>query len=471
MMSDSLKKNSAGLSAVVPYLESILAYAVIDAANVTWFSSDPFFAHTSYHPYWIPIFAVASRYGIFPSLFCGLCAAGQYLWGMTIGHDISRLYFERMAESGQLVLPGLFVIVAVMLGFMRQRLLDRYARAKDRAESAEASLKELRKHSDAQDAARRTLEQRLVVMSSTVKTFYRAVKRLESFDEKDTYAACLDVMREQLGVRKASVYLFSGTDALLKASVGWRDEDALEGRRVLALTPMTYLRKTNAYFLAHEYKRTDASIVNSMEASGFVLAVFPLRGADGALIGAVNIEKMDFMSCTRANMEVADLIVDWTSRMLLLQDRVRRTDASSLFDKTFEIFSSRAFDELIAFESARCAVCGGTFSVTSVRIANLYFLPDAMQYDLQASVIAELKRYIAESDRICESGLPGRWYIISPAGVIDDTSFAVDAARARCDALLQAAGHGNDAIRLELETRLFSQRDDARQQVAAWSRV
>ena len=99
----------------------------------------------------------------------------------------------------------------------------------------------------------------------------------------------------------------------------------------------------------------------------------------------------------------------------------------------------------------------------------MYFLNDAAQYDLQAAVIAEFKRYLAESDRLCESGLPGRWFVISPAGVTDGTSFAVDAARSRCDAMLLASGHERDGIVLETETKVFSHRDDAEAQIAAWS--
>jgi GGDEF domain-containing protein len=377
----------------MPWLKETAAlYAAAAVVNVAFFAADPGFAHARFNPLWIPVLLLSARYGFWPGLVSGVTAAVFLTLGVTHG-QLSRSLIEQAAESGLLWTAGGFMSAGTVMGLIAQGPIDRHAKlAKANQAAIERENLATRLLAKSEEA-RRLLENRIVGETRTMRTVYDASRRLESLKAEDIYQGSLGILVEHFNVKRVSFYLLDGDHLLLKAAAGAGEGGVGEGKLALEKTILSAcLEEKRTLTVRDLLKRKDLN--RFIDQNELPLAMIPVADADGQSIGVISIEKMDFIHLNRANVDLMELVAEWTARALESIRAVDEVRRDRIHDLLSGLGSDAWFDRALAAEFARAAAEKRPLSVVLVKVKGFGFLAVEQQRLALRTLAAETQRLL-----------------------------------------------------------------------------
>ncbi|MBT3394695.1 MAG: hypothetical protein HN411_06285 [Waddliaceae bacterium] len=396
-----------------PYIiETIVAFILYDIVNYLLFRGDLGFREVYWHPYWVVVLLMPSRYGFSAGVFASIVAI-FHVFFINIGYVSSMTEFQELVEKVGAVLPLAFITVGMTLGALRQKYKNQEEK---RAEIIEKQKNDMLRVQDDLDRAvkvRDALEKKIVGETSTIMTMYEISKKFGSLKVEDIYSGCLDILENLFQVDVSSLYIIEGGYYVLKASRNWAESSEVEGKIKLDGSIMDLARKKNGIVTAKDIVSDKDSQKYFSEYSK-LLAMFPIRNVEGEFIGAVNIEKMSFILFNATNINLMEVIVNWMSSSLQALMTNEALQGQLPWDKEYKVCHHSYFDNILEHEFLRAKEHGFKLTVSLIKIEKFGFLNKESQRLTLNSLIALLKRHMGNLDIIFHYKFDGTIAIISP---------------------------------------------------------
>ncbi len=421
-----------------PWLvETLFAFIVLNAVNTLAYPRDIGFLHMALHPYWIVVLLMSAQYGFGAGVLSGLIAMLHILF-FSFGTLPDRLRLEEFAETGGLLLPISLLSAGVVLGGIRERQIGKETAQAEKCETLQRERDRLAELQEASEKARRILEAKVVGQSTTMKTLYEEVRKLETLNRGEVYRGCLDILAAHFQVEKSSIYLREGDYYILKMARGWDSAAMAEGKVPVAGNVMNLAIEERKMLTVQDViRRKDASRYEAQ--FGRFLAMVPLFGQGEKAEGVINIEKIDFMAFNRANLELIDLVANWTSRAIGNIDYLERLKKGSLYDAADGIFNYSYLEEFLAKEIERNRISRQPLTIAFVKLERFGFLNPEEQAIVQKAFLGNLKHRMSAIDSVFNYRYGGTYVLISPSRTQGDA-----------DAVLRAVGEETQKIGVSL---------------------
>jgi len=391
--------------------ETLLLFLIIDGLGALLFPNDLGFLKAPVSPYWIPILVVATRWGVAGGLVSSGVAVAHYLF-FAFGELPSRLDLEIEAEVRGLDLPLLFLLVGAFLGAVRQRYIRAERKLEAELDCERGHVELERQKYQASEEVRQAIEAKIVGQTVTVRTLYHIAMQFSEGSEQEIFRGCMELLSEHFGVSRASIWLREGGDFVVSETLGWGKGEAVEGRRSCDRTALDLAYRRNRMTTPQqigEWAGNDAD-----DATDFV-ALFAIQGEDGAAVGVVAIEHMEFLSLTRSNLDLIELIVEWMSRSLSTTRKIAQLQRDVMWDSKFNVYSPHYFREALDREFVRARDLGQGLSIAMLQVENYGGLSPETRDLIAQSVVVALKRRLDESSLLCSYDLDGVFAVLSPS--------------------------------------------------------
>lgn len=397
-----------------PYAEILLSFLIIDCVNYLFYRGDPGFLKFPLSPYWLVVLLAASRYGFLPGFLAGLLATFHVFLALFKGLP-TRMAVEKLLESQGLVLPVALFFAGIFLGEIRQKYIKEELEGKQRLAEKEKAVEGLRGRLDLSDKARSVLEARIVEETTTVRTLYEIAVKFDTLSLSEVYQGCLDMMREHLWVEEASLYVEEGNYLVLKAAAGKDPEHMVEGKLLKSKTLMSLALKENRFLTVKDILAIPESN-RFLEDYNQVLAMAPLRNEKGEAVGIVNVEKMDFINFHKANLQLIELVADWTGKAMQNIRFYEDARGKQIFDEEYGIYCFSYFEHVFPSEFRRARKFRLDLSVLVLKLEKFGFFPEAVQKIIFRTVVALLRRSLADTDMLFRYRYDGTFAVIRPFG-------------------------------------------------------
>jgi len=401
-------------------LEIFLAFFLYNCINYAFFPEAMGYLTAPLHPYWIVVLFIPARYGLIPGFTAGLVSTLHLLY-FTFEGMPTRLQLEQYAESQGLALPLAFLFISLFLGVIRQKYKNSEEEKNTSLEENKVFFNEMKTKLSIEEKARNLLESRIIGETTTIKTLYEVSKKFEDMDAASIYNGCLEILSIYLKVEKSSLYIKENEFLLLKASYGWSQGDTVEGKILIHESIMNIAIKENKLITVKDIlKRPDTQRYESQY--GQVLAMLPMRDSNNNAIGVINIEKIDFLQFNKANLELMELIVDWTSQALNNKQNLEKLQSKLIFDETEGVYSYNYFRHSIEREWLKVKKYNIALGVSFIKLDKFGFLEENAKRLLALSALAYLKKSLSKTDLIFRYKYEGTYAVISPLKNIDETN-------------------------------------------------
>lgn len=398
-----------GRFAYIP--EIILLFLALDGLNLLFLPKDLGFLTIPFSPYWIPILVVASRYGLTGGLTAGAVAALHLLY-FAFGHLPSKVELQIQTEQRTLDLPFLFLLVSAFLGGVRQRFIrkERQLEADLEKEIQQVELEAAKYH--ASEEVRQAIEAKVVGHTVTIRTLYQVAMQFSEMEEAAIFQGCLQLLADHFQVHRASIWLRQGEYYLLQKAIGWPAKERVEGKRRADETVLDFALRRNSMTTLRQIQEWEGKVSADQ---GPILALFPIQDLRGVAIGVLAIEEMEFLSLTRSNLDLIDLIVEWMSRALMTQRRLNELESDVMWDPKFNIYSPHYFHEALNREFTRSRNLDQELTVAMLQVENYAGLNPETRDLVAQSVVVALKRRLDSSSLLCSYDLEGVFAVVSPS--------------------------------------------------------
>ena len=141
--------------------ETLLFILLINAFNMIFYSNDPGFTGAAFHPYWLVVLLIPSRYGYVAGLVSGL-AVSLNLILYQFGGIPTRSALEKFIEVENIGLHLSFVLIGIALGSIRQRYIEKEHQADITIKRLTDINEKLTTRLEVEEKARRIIETRIV---------------------------------------------------------------------------------------------------------------------------------------------------------------------------------------------------------------------------------------------------------------------------------------------------------------------
>ena len=392
--------------------EMLIGFLVINFINYLVFPYDLGFKQFLLHPYWIMILLLSCRWGFTAGTLSGLVASAHYIF-FTLQGIPSRSQLEQWIELQGLTYPIAFTLVGIILGNIRQRQITLETQQNHLLAQQEKEIKNFKKQIELTETSKRVLETRIVGQTTTVKTLYEAARKLETLNFENVYRGCLDILSKHFQVHKASVYIREGDYYVLKAAYGWGGGSVVESKILQDKSLMQIAFKENRPITVTDIlKRGDSQ--SYAHFYGEALAMFPIQDEAGQPIGVVNIEKMDFLSLNKSNLQIIGLVVEWVSQALNKIIFLKSMNSQLIYDEEYQIYNYRHFKDVLESEFSRAKRYQLDLTVSLVKLEQFGFLKEQTQKIFSKTVVTLLKKFMTPHDMIFKYRFDGTFVVISP---------------------------------------------------------
>ena len=265
-------------------LIEIALFLALALATDRWLFQGDRFQSVAPHPFWILVLLVSAQYGTREGLLAAALSSvallAFHLPDPAAGPD---------PYAGLLALvrrPVSWMVVAFVLGELRQRQIRRET---DLALSLETALRreaELRSACESLDRARRELETFVAGQPATLLSVCRAAPLLESTDPARTVPGAIGLVRAVLNPARFSLFLRREGGLHLAAQHGWAEGDSWR-RAFPDFHPLARAILEEGRCLSAARPEDDAAL------AGEGILAAPLRDPGGAILGMLKIEDPD----------------------------------------------------------------------------------------------------------------------------------------------------------------------------------
>ncbi|HNV86969.1 MAG TPA: GAF domain-containing protein [Candidatus Omnitrophota bacterium] len=394
------------------FSEIFISFLVLDCINFLFFRDDPGFLRAPLHPYWLVVLFAASRYGFVPGLTAGFLASVQILLVLFRGIP-TKTEFEKILEVQGLVLPAAFFFAGVFLGELRQKYLNAEEDMRKALKEKSKLFDGMKKQLEMSEKVKEVLETRIVGQTATVKTLYETARKFEALSPEEICRGCLEMLNAHLHVQGASLYFLEGEYWVLKSAVGKTAEQVVEGKISREKSMMALvLREKRSLAVKDILNIPDSD--RYIEEYNRVLAMIPVYSSEGAVAGVVNVEKMDFLNFHKANLQLIELVVDWTGKALQNVRFYRDAQRKQIFDEDYQIYHFQHFERVLRLEFLRAVKYRLPLSVLMGKINHYGIFEEPVQRILSRTIISLLKRDLDDTDMIFRYRYDGTFSAVCP---------------------------------------------------------
>jgi polysaccharide biosynthesis protein PelD len=266
------------------------------------------FSSAFIHPFWIVVVLSSSYYGTREGLVAAVISSFAFL--------IGNFPIQRVDELGDawlmraMLLPVLWCLAALLLGFLADALRDREKRLQIELSEVQEQLQTITHAYESLQTANQHLQVRVAAQVCTVNAMYQASRAIDRNGVGEVLVGVNDLVRQVLNPEKFSLYLLSDAQLEAVANEGWTQEEGYLGefdaqsalydavivqRRFLTLTD-----RFDAITLGHEG----------------LLAGPLINDETGRVVGMLKIEAIGFLDLNWSTIQNFRIVCNWVGGAL-----------------------------------------------------------------------------------------------------------------------------------------------------------
>ena len=397
--------------------ETLLGFGLFIIINFSFYKESAGFIGVSPHPFWIVILLIASRYGTIEGLFAGAVAAGLYI-GAGL-HSGQMQFTLDTFPHGVYLLPFLFLLIGGILGEIRNLYKKRYTKLEDRYDDTVHNLEDLGLQHIALVESKEELDKRIAFQSTTMLNLFEQINNLETLDRENLYRKIPELLRDQLNVTCASVYLVKHNKLRLKYRIGAENTNNTIPDAVELTDGMIgeVVRTKKVVTINQVYSEEDMTKFKKLN----LIMSAPIMKKDGHIIGVINIEKMPFFDFNANAIRIFEMLSHWVSVVLDKALQFQHLKDKNIADDITGAYNYLYFQKRLQYEISRALRFKTALSLLLLEIDKF----DAMNAKEKHNVLIVLnkifKNTLREIDIISKYTTDATFAIILPGQNSEDS--------------------------------------------------
>jgi len=390
--------------------ETLLGFGIFIWINHSFFQESTGFIGAAPHPYWVVILLIASRYGTVQGLFAGAVAAGLYIVsGLQSG--MSQFITDTFPH-GVYRLPFLFLLVGGILGEIRGLYRKRHEKLAETYQETVNDLKDLGVQHMALTESKQELDKRVAFQSSTMLHLFNQINELEALGPEELYKRVPELLKDQLNVTCASVYVIEDNKLRLKCRSGETSGDApLPDTVELTEGLMGQVIRSKKVITVREvHGEKDLARFNKRN----LIMSAPISRKDGAVVGVINVEKIPFFDFNATTVRIFDMLAHWFSVMLDKALQFQSLKDKNIADEVTGAYNHLYFQKRLQYEIARARRFKTPLSLLLLEVEKFGMMSKAEQYRVLVVLSKIFKNTLRETDIIFKYKTDASFAIMLP---------------------------------------------------------
>lgn len=290
------------------------------------------FAHVSPHPFWIIILLLAAQYGVLAGVAAALVSSLIYLVANP------ALPMDVLFTSSTFTLPLLWLIVALILGEIRQRHIREANRLNVRLTDALSRESVTAQAYQEVRGRKQILEERMASDMRSALTVYQAAKSMETMSPAQLMRAIETVMRELTDAKSFSLFLLDNQGLNVTIAAGWGELNSKLARRI---------PPSSALYEMIVGRRELLTIANENHAAALAgegVMAAPVIARTGEVLGMLKVESLPFHYMGVQAVETLRSVADWTAQALLNARHFEQALADAVTDPRSQLMTRSYFE-------------------------------------------------------------------------------------------------------------------------------
>ena len=386
-----------------------MGFAIMIAINILWFRDNMGFYGFRYHPYWIIILAVATRYGFRGGLMAGIIGGVMMLSLMKRSEPdiaIKQLMRYKFLET-----PLFFIVVGAFLGELREIQKRQFDKLNDEFRELQNSFGVLSKKYDAVSMAKQEIDTRIIGQEQTISTLYESAQALKSLKEEDIYPAVLKILKNFVSSEECSIYKASEDKLKMFANLGWQDGnkhpsevDSDEGIMGQAFSTGKTVTINDVLKVDETHNFSDLNLIISA----------PITTSEKVVLGVLNIEKMPFVKFNPQSIKMASLLADWCGSALENARTYKETKDRNIADDITGAYTYDYLCKRIEEEFNKACRYKFVFGILVLEIAEYDLIPEMKKQELLPVFNTIFRNVARKTDLLFVGNCPGIFVFLFP---------------------------------------------------------
>lgn len=390
-------------------MEILLGYAIAVAINIFWFRDNMGFYGFKFHPYWIIIIAIASRYGFRGGVIAGVAGGVIMLALIKIGHP--ELEIKQFMGYKYFGTPLFFLAVGTFLGELREIQKSKFEDLENRHNDLKNSFSDLSRNYEAINLSKQELDTRIIGQEQTISTLYESAHALKSLKEGDIYPAVLRLLKEFVAVEECSIYKASENRLKMIVNLGWQEDN---NRPLEVGFDDEFMGK--AFSSGELVSINDVLTTNKSQTFSDLNLIFsvPIIDSRKEVLGVLNVEKIPFIKFNPQSIKMVSLLANWCGSAIENARIYKETKDKNIADDitgayTYDYLCNRLDEE---FQKARRYKF--TFSILVLRIMEYNNIPENKMLEILPVFNTIFKGTVRNTDLLFVGKDPGIFIYLFP---------------------------------------------------------
>ncbi len=428
---------------IKPYLEALVAIAVLGVCNGVFMPESPGLLGTTPHPLVFVVILVAGRYGLLPGLVTALISIvslSAICYRYFLVPDISALIHE---GSGVPLMS--LLTMAVFVGELRDFTLRRYQLVVDEHDLVEERFDKLASAYTVLQDDKYLLEKAILSDRTPLEFTSALVENLDTLDDREFNRTVVDLMKN-IGC-SGGVALY-----LLGEKKDWKLATTLgeEFSPVLALEDPVTQRALSTHQVATVNDLPDVAL--DTMAGSMMQVMVPLPHMDeGKLHGLVVLKDVPLATFSRMRLKALEVAGRLAGRMASRIELHRRTQDRNVLDPRIDASTPFYLQKRGREELGRCLDRNLPFSAVVIRIPEY----DAVQAEMETILLATLADVLGHCLRtgqvLGRAPQPGVFVVLMPLDGMDVAQAFTSQVQEEISAFQMRPYDGDQVLQLQVD--------------------
>jgi len=352
-------------------IETLLGLAILVTIDQVFVTGSSGYLGVQPHPYWIVVLLIACRYGTLQGVTAGTAAAVVYV---LLVSQSGNLHFERFSfPHGPFKLPFFFILVGGILGEIRSLHKKIQAHVEEKYRAKKNKLDKLKVEHEALKQSKEELDHRIAFQSTTMVSLFEKLTALEQLGPDHFFKKIPELLRDQLNVQCASVYLVEKNRLQLKVRDGRNPAASLPDSVELTDGIMGEVVRTKSMVSLNTLHKENK--LDGFDNAALIMSA-PILRKDESLVGVINIESLPFFDFNANTVRIFETLAYWISIVVDRAIQFHNLQDKNVADEITGAYNYQYFQKRLRYEIARAKRFHSTISLVLLQIRNFEEMTD-----------------------------------------------------------------------------------------------
>ncbi|MFQ5651601.1 MAG: diguanylate cyclase domain-containing protein [bacterium] len=402
-------------------VETLVGLVLLAAIDLYVVKKSGAFVGVHPHPFWIVVLLLACRYGLVQGVFAGGVAALAYIVLAARAGVVDFTTFS--FPHGPYTLPFFFLLVGGLVGEIRSHYKKRYQRLQETFDATRENHEHLTTEHQALTSSKWELEKRIALQSTTMVSLFEQLTKLDQSDPQQLYEKIPEILKEQLNVTCASVYLLRDNKLKLAVRKGWSSTGSLPDELDLAEGMVGEVVERKKMVAIN--RGTGTAEMARFNGQRLIMCA-PILRKDESLVGVINVERIPFFDFTANSVKVFETLAQWVSIAVEQAMQFQHFKDRNVADEITGAYNYLYFQKRLSYEIARARRFQTALSLLLLEIEHFEKMKASEQKNILTVLNWIFSHIFRDTDIVAKYKRDSTFAIILPGQNSEDCDTIID---------------------------------------------